>query len=238
VTYVVRYALIALYTVFWSTLALPLCVFDRRGRAAQYVARRWIAWTLASCRIEVETEGLERARENQPCVVMCNHQSVFDIAALVHTLPGYWKFVAKRELLWIPFFGWALALADQVVVDRRNREKAVRSLKRAADRIRSGTTVIVFPQGTRVTSDALGEFKSGGFHLAIRAGVPVLPVSVSGTRRITPKKSLRVESGRILVRFGEPIPTAHLDIEQRNELKKQVREAIMAGFDPALQGDW
>jgi len=124
-----------------------------------------------------------------------------------------------------------------VIVDRGNRERALRSLRRAATRIRSGTNVIIFPEGTRSDSGTLGAFKSGGFHLAIESGVPIVPVSVSGSRRITPKRSLRIESGRVRIRYGTPIPTQGLDIERRGWLKEQVHDAICKGFDPELQSD-
>jgi 1-acyl-sn-glycerol-3-phosphate acyltransferase len=121
------------------------------------------------------------------------------------------------------------------VIDRRDHERSVRSLKRAAESVRSGVSVIVFPEGTRSATGEVGSFKSGGFHLAIEAGVPILPATVSGSRRITPPKSLRVESGSILVRYGKPIPTETLTVDDRDQLKEEVRQAIVAGFEPALQ---
>ena len=235
--YLARYLLIALYTVLWGTLAVPLFLIDRK-RAPNWVARNWIGWVLATCGVRVEAEGLEHLRAGQPCVIMSNHQSVFDIAAIVSTLPIPWRSVAKRELVRVPFFGWALALADQVVIDRGDREQAVASLKRAAARIRGGVSVIIFPEGTR-SPDArlkpIESFKSGGFHLAIEAGVPIVPTTVSGSHRITPKRSLKIHSGPIKVHYGEPIPTAHLTIEDRHELKRRVRDALLAGYDPAFQ---
>ncbi len=234
--YVLRYTLIALYTVFWGSAALLMAFADRSGACVIWIARTWLRWVMRSCGIRVVAEGLENIDPQQPCILMSNHQSVFDIAALIDTLPIPWKFVAKRELVWIPFFGWALAAARQIIIDRTNREKAVRSLARAAERVRNGENVIVFPEGTRSQTATLGRFKSGGFHLAIQSGAPIIPVSVSGSWRITPKKTLRVESGRIVIRYGKPIPTRDLTIEDRAYLEQQVREAIVAGFDPELQG--
>ena len=233
--YVLRYALIALYTVFWGTFGLLLFLFVREGRATPFIVRNWVKWILWTCGIRVEAEGVERVAAAEPCIVMSNHQSVFDIAAIVVTIPVHWRFVAKKELLWIPFFGWAMALSDQIMVDRSNREKSVESLAAAAERVRTGANVIVFPEGTRQNARGLGEFKSGGFHLALQAGVPIVPVAVSGSRRITPRSSLRVESGRMLVRYGEPIPTKDLTLDDRNALKQRVRQAMLDGFDPELQ---
>ena len=232
--YFVRYLLVTLYTIFWGLLGVLLGLVDRKGRSLMWVGRSWVRWVLAGCGVKVEVQGLENVPE--PCVVMSNHQSVFDIAALIHTFPNeIWRFVAKRELLRVPFFGWAMALANQVIVDRSNRERAVRSLKAAAVRVRNGENVLIFPEGTRSSDAILHDFKSGGFHLAIEAGVPIVPVTVSGSHWVTPRGSLRIESRRVLIRYGKPIPTDKLSVDDRNDLKKRVREAILAGYDPALQ---
>lgn len=235
--YALRYLLIVLYTIFWGTLGSVIGLLDRSGNGVLWVGRKWIAWVLASCRITVEADGLESLDTRQPYVLMSNHQSVFDIAAIVTTWPVDFRFVAKRELTWIPFFGWTLAMGGHVIIDRSRRERAVKSLANAADRVRSGTNVIIFPEGTRSPSGRLTEFKSGGFHLAIQAGVPILPITVSGSRHITPKRSLRIESGRIHIRYGAPIPTRGLGIDDRTRLKDAVRAAIERGFVPELQSE-
>jgi 1-acyl-sn-glycerol-3-phosphate acyltransferase len=233
--YPVRYLLVVLYTVLWGAVACLVAPFDRGGRSVVWIGRTWVRWILRTCGIRVEVDGIEKVPLDRPCVYMSNHQSVFDIAAIIATLPVTWKFVAKRELVWIPFFGWALALGHQIIIDRQNRESSVRSLARAAERVRAGANVIIFPEGTRSRDASLREFKSGGFHLAMQAGVPIVPVTVSGSRRIAAKGSLRIESGRVLVRYGAPIPTEGLGIEDRADLKRQVREAIAKGYDPGLQ---
>ncbi len=233
--YVFRYLAVSLYTVFWGVIGIVNGCFDRSGRGVTWVGRQWVGWILATCGIRVETDGLDRFDRKRPYVVMCNHQSVIDIAALVVTLPLDWRFVAKRELTWIPFFGWALALGGQVIVDRGRRQRAVASLRRAAERIRGGISVIIFPEGTRSATGELIPFKSGGFHLALESGVPILPATVSGSRYITPKRSLRIESGTVKIVYGEPISTAEYTLEQRGALKERVREAIAAGFDADFQ---
>lgn len=233
--YVLRYLLIVFYTVFWGIIALVLAALDRSGEGVIWVARHWVGWILASCGVHVDAAGLEKLDASQPYVLMANHQSVFDTAAIVATLPFSWRFVAKRELGYVPFFGWALVAGGHVMIDRADRASSVASLQRAAEQVRGGKTVVIFPEGTRQQGGRLGEFKSGGFHLALAAQVPIVPVSVSGSSRITPPHSLRIESGRIHVRYGEPIATAGLGVDDRKALKDQVRRAIEAGFDPALE---
>ena len=229
--YLVRYSLIAFYTVWWGALATLAAPFS--SELIVWIGRKWIRWIFFTCGIEARASGLEHVRPG--AVYMSNHQSVLDIGALVETLPVSWRFVAKKELTYIPFFGWALALSDQIVIDRSRRSRAVASLTRGAQQIRGGASVIIFPEGTRSPDGTLQEFKSGGFHLAVQAGVPIVPITVSGSRAIAPPGSLRIESGRVLVRYGEPIPTEGLRIEDRGELKRRVHEAIAKGYDPVLQ---
>ena len=233
--YVVRYLLLVLYTVFWASIAMVVAVVDRSGKGVLWIGRQWVHWITASCGIRIEVEGLERLEPGRPYVFMTNHQSAVDIAAIIATIPGDWRFVAKRELTWIPFFGWALALHRHVIVDRRNNPKAVASMKRAAERIRSGTSVIVFPEGTRSRTGELQPFKSGGFHLAIQSQVPIVPATISGSHHITPKRSLRILSGTVKITYGEPIATTGLGAEDRHALKERVRDAIRRGYDPDLQ---
>ncbi|MBM4381856.1 MAG: 1-acyl-sn-glycerol-3-phosphate acyltransferase [Deltaproteobacteria bacterium] len=231
--YFVRFCLIALYTVFWGALATVVAPFS--GEAIVWIGRNWIRWIFATSRIEVQVEGLEHVRATPCAVYMSNHQSVLDIGAIIETLPVSWRFVAKKELTYVPFFGWALALSDQIVIDRGNRRRSVESLRRAAERVRAGANVIIFPEGTRSPDGKLQPFKSGGFHLAVDAGVPVIPVTVSGSAALTPKHSLKVLSGPVKVVYGAPIPIAGPHARDREALKQRVAAAIEAGYDAELQ---
>jgi len=231
--YFVRFCLIALYTIGWGAIATVAAPFS--GEAVVWVARNWIRWIFATCGVRVEASGLEHVRSTKTAVYMSNHQSVLDIGAIVSSLPVSWRFVAKKELTYIPFFGWALGLSDQVVIDRGNRRRSVESLRRAAERVRGGVNVIIFPEGTRSRDGSLQPFKSGGFHLAIDAQVPIIPVTVSGSIQLTPRRSLQVRSGPIKVVYGAPLATAGLTTRDRELLKERVLAAIRAGYDAKLQ---
>jgi len=234
----IRLALVALYTVIIGIPVLITSPFDREARAVRAFGRTWIRWILRTYGIRVVPEGLENVPTHAPVVFMSNHQSLVDIAAIIDALPPpvSWRFVAKKELVKIPIFGWCLVTTGQIIIDRGNRERAVASLRKAAARIRGGASVIIFPEGTRSPDGSLRAFKSGPFHLAIESQVPIIPITVSGSQRITPKGSLRVRSGTVKIVFGKPIPTRGVTLAERNQLKARVREAIAQGYDVDYQG--
>ncbi len=233
-----RLLLVAIYTVVIGLPVIAASPFDREARVVRALGRVWVRWILRTYGIRVEVSGLENVPTDAPTLFLSNHQSLVDIAAIVDKLPPAvsWRFVAKKELVRVPIFGWCLVSTGQIIVDRGNRERAVKSLARAAARIRAGASVIAFPEGTRSASGSLLPFKSGPFHLAVAAQVPIVPVTVSGSQRITPKRSLHVHPGTVRIAFGKPIPTLGVTVDQRNELKARVRAAIAAGYDVELQG--
>ena len=232
-----QFGLIGLYTLVIGPPIIIASFFDG-GRTMLALGRLWILAILATFRVRVDVAGIDNVPTHAPVILMSNHQSLADIAAIVSTLPPSvrWRFVAKRELARVPIFGQALVASGHIIIDRGNREKAVASLRRAAERIRAGTSVIVFPEGTRSPEGRLRLFKSGPFHLAIEAQVPIVPVTVSGSQRITPKGELRVHSGRVKITYGTPIPTRGVSIDERKVLQSRVRDAIAAGYDVTYQG--
>lgn len=233
-----RLCLLGLYTVVIGVPVIAASPFDREARVVRALGRIWVRWILRTFGIRVQAVGLENVPERAPVILMSNHQSLVDIAAIIDSLPPSvsWRFVAKKELVRVPIFGWCLVTTGQIIIDRGNRERAVASLHRAAERIRGGASVIVFPEGTRSPTGSLRPFKSGPFHLALEAQVPIVPVTVSGSQRITPKGSLVVHPGTVKIVFGRPIPTRGIRVEERGRLKARVREAIAQGYDVAFQG--
>ena len=232
-----QFGLIGLYTILIGVPVIAASFFDG-GRTMMVLGRVWVRWILATFSVRVDVAGLENVPTHAPIILMSNHQSLADIAAIVSTLPPSvkWRFVAKKELVRVPVFGQALLASGHIIIDRGNRERAVASLRRAAERIRAGTSVIVFPEGTRSSDGHLRLFKSGPFHLAVEAQVPIVPVTVSGSQHITPKGELRVHSGRVKITYGKPIPTRGVSIAERKVLAARVRDAIARGYDVAYQG--
>lgn len=210
-------------------LAPPAFVFSMLGwRRAAYLPVRCWAWTaLVTTGVRCHGHGLEHVPAAGPYVVIANHCSHLDSPCLVRALPHPVYFVVKRELTRIPLFGPTLVKLGFIIVDRSNTEEARRRMAEAVDLIREGRRVLVFAEGTRSRDGRLQSFKKGGFHLAIEARVPVLPVAVNGSRRLLPKGRLEARPGAVDVIVCEPIATAGLDREQVDELVERTHRAIL-----------
>jgi 1-acyl-sn-glycerol-3-phosphate acyltransferase len=226
VIYVFRYLIFVVLTVVCLSPLLVWSLLDRSGEPGVRLARVWSRWVMWAIGIRVEAVGLENLDLERPGVLMSNHRSVFDILALIVALPTSFRFVAKKELTWIPIFGWVLALSGQIVIDRSKRANAIRVMEDAARHIRGATKVVIFPEGTRTEAGEMRPFKSGGFHLALARGWPIFPVGIAGSDTITPKGSLRIERGTIQLAFGAPIRTAGRAGVSRDGLKVETRERI------------
>lgn len=140
------------------------------------------------------------------------------------------SWLAKEELFKLPILGLAMSKAGYIPIDRKDLKKAIVSMNRAAEAIKQGTSIFIFPEGTRSSDGVIGEFKKGGFVLAVKSGQPVVPISISGSYRILPKKSWKIYPGEIKLAIGRPIRTAGSDNRSRDLLMEQVREAIRANL--------
>lgn len=221
------------------TLAYPrvvLSILDRSGDLAHKVARLWGRWILAAAGVRVKVRGGHNLSQRSPQVIFSNHCSYFDVLCLLAYLPVQFRWLAKEELFRIPFFGKAMEYGGYLPIDRSNPRRAHKSMVAASERIRAGTSIVIFPEGTRSPDGKLQEFKSGGAILAIRAQVPVVPVAVLGTREIMPKGSLRVRRGEVEIRVGQAIPTEGLTQRDRGALLNRARAAILGLMEEALVG--
>jgi 1-acyl-sn-glycerol-3-phosphate acyltransferase len=213
-------------------------VFDGSGDGTMRAARQWSRLITRFAGVRVEVVEQSALTPGQAYVFMSNHMSSLDIWSLFVALPVPVRMLAKKQLAKIPLFGWAMWAGRFIFIDRQNAAAARRSMIEAARRIRGGQPVLLFPEGTRSRDGHMGPFKKGGFRLAIEAGVPIVPVALHGTRAAMPAGSLLLRSGHVRVAIGEPIPTAGLAGEDRDQLLEQVREkiaAMLAGLDAAGQ---
>jgi 1-acyl-sn-glycerol-3-phosphate acyltransferase len=189
-------------------------------------ARLWARLVLLGGFVRLAVDGQERVPRDTPVVFMSNHESWLDIPALLATIPVQVRFLAKKSLFSWPAFGWAIAAMGFIPVDRENRRTAVKSFEEAAARIRAGRSVLIFPEETRTVDGNLLPFQRGGFLIALKAGIPIVPVGLNGPRRCLPKHSYLLRPGTITVRFGGPIPTAGHGVTDKGELMAEVRQAI------------
>lgn len=212
-------------TIGWS-------FFQHTGNGPHLIARLWGRLILAGSLVKLNVIGREHLDPKGTYVFAANHSSMFDILVLLACLPVQFRWLAKEELFRIPFFGRAMRRCGYIPVNRSDPREGVRSLRQAAERIKAGVSVVVFPEGTRSLDGQIGPFKQGGIILAVRAGQPIVPVSISGAHRVLPSHSLRVRPGPIKVVIDNPIPTAGLGRTAQDELTEQVRERIIANHDP------
>jgi 1-acyl-sn-glycerol-3-phosphate acyltransferase len=197
-----------------------------RGDWTLRFARVWARLVLLGGFVRLVVEGRERVPRDAPVVFMSNHESWLDIPALLATIPVQVRFLAKKSLFSWPFFGWAIASMGFIPVDRENRRTAIRSFEEAAARIRAGRSVLIFPEETRTTDGNLLPFQRGGFLIALKAGIAIVPVGLQGPRRCMPKHSYLLRPGTITVRFGRPIPSAGRGVTDKGELMAEVRRAV------------
>ncbi len=192
----------------------------------------WSAAIVRYAKIELDVSGLSNVPEGEAFVVMSNHRSHYDIPVLFQALrPRRLRMVAKSELFRVPIWAGAMRAAGFVEVNRKNRIAAMRSLERARDAIRAGTSIWIAPEGTRGAGIEMGTFKKGGFHLAVGAEARILPISVLGTERILPARGTHVADGeRVQVVVGEPIDPREHAGKQLGGLMTLVRERISAGL--------
>jgi 1-acyl-sn-glycerol-3-phosphate acyltransferase len=186
----------------------------------------WAKVILKVCGVKVEIEGIENIRKHEPHLYMANHTSYFDIFALLSTLPVDFKFIVKQELMRIPIFGLAMRRAGYIGIERDDPRKALKSMQEAAERIKQGASVLIFPEGTRSEDGTLQPFKPGGFHLALRSGCDIVPVTLTGSREIVPKGSMRVRKGRIRVVVGEVISLKGQTKKNMGRVMEQVRDGM------------
>jgi 1-acyl-sn-glycerol-3-phosphate acyltransferase len=227
---VLRLASIAAATLILGSTAIILCLLIPGGAAFIPLARFWSWLILKICGVARTASYHPRLDPSRPAIYMANHQSQLDIPALVLAMPARFRIVAKRELLYVPIFGWALWLAGFIFIDRTDRKQAFRSLDRAARKVRRGTSIVLFAEGTRSPDGRLLPFKKGGFVLALQAGAPIVPVSIRGGHQVLPKGSLRVRPGAIDVVMGEPIETSRYSLDTKDVLIETVRRRVAEGL--------
>ncbi|MDO9558335.1 MAG: lysophospholipid acyltransferase family protein [Syntrophales bacterium] len=202
-----------------------------------HIARIWAKILLLLSSTRVEVVGAENVLIGKPQIFMSNHQSDFDILIVLGFIPGQFRWIAKKEIFKIPIFGGAMRNAGYIEIDRQNHEKALKSLDIAAQKIREGKSVMTFPEGTRSKDGVMKPFKQGMFHLAIKAGVPIVPVSIIGAGAIMPKRSLRINPGKVTIMIDKPVDVTGYTVENRAQLIERVWDVIVNNYNRGTQSE-
>ncbi len=224
-----------LATLLGALIAIPLAILVSPRLANLHVAVNWGRMLTRMVPVKVELEGLEQIDPNRSYVVVANHQSQIDIPVVYGYSGLDLRWVAKAEVGRIPFLAAGCRAIGHIFIDRSNPEQARQAINRAVERLEPGTGLMFFPEGTRSRSGELQSFKKGAFRVAVDQQLPVLPVSVTGTREVLPAYTLRLRPGRVKVRFHDPVATEGMGVEQVGELRRRVHGIIESGLASARE---
>lgn len=225
------------HTVFFCLWGILVSLFDKDGRKVHfYAAVPWAKLILWSCGIKVTATGNENIDPKVSRIYMTNHQSYFDIFALLAYVPVHFKFILKKELMEIPLFGLAMRKAGYIGVDREDPKEAILSMRKAGEKLKSGASLVVFPEGTRSVDGRLLPFKRGAFNLAIKSGCDIVPLAICNSYLIVSKGSLKVNRGGFEMAIGKPISTNGYTKKDIFQLIDKVRDAISSLLEKHVHG--
>lgn len=210
-------------TLFLFLMVILSLIFNRDGRAVHAIGALWCRLILALSGVRVSVKDAANIPKGRSVIIMSNHQGAFDIPVLQSRLPLQFRWVAKKSLFKIPVVGWSMSLAGYIGIDRENASAAYKSIEAASDKIKRGVSVLIFPEGTRSAGGELLPFKKGGFLLASKSGLEIVPVAIKGTKDIMKKGSLMISPADVTLSIGEPFPASGLS---ENELREKTKKAI------------
>jgi 1-acyl-sn-glycerol-3-phosphate acyltransferase len=221
----IQILLIFIWTAFCALLGMVLMLVLWDGSKVHYITGYYFYCpvVLAIAGVKVTVSGLENLKPNQPHIFVSNHASHLDVVCIAGVIPIGLFYIAKKELAKVPFLGQYMAFIGHIFVDRKNKDKALASLRVAAEKIKAGKDVITFPEGTRTKTGELMIFKRGSFMIAKDGGIPVMPVAVIGSRAVLPSGGWMLRSGRIHVAIGRSIEVDEfkdLSVEQLADLAR------------------
>jgi 1-acyl-sn-glycerol-3-phosphate acyltransferase len=215
-------------TFVLGIVAILVSLFDASGNSSHVIARVWGKIQLRMTGTQVTITGLENIDPRQSYILTSNHQSVFDIFAFLGYLPIQFRWIAKAELFHLPFLGWAMTRIGYIPIERESPKKAYRSMLRAAEKVKTGTSILIFPEGTRSPNGKLQPFKKGVFLIALKSQAPILPIAIRGTSRIMVKGDWRAYPGNVEIIVDRPLETAGLASEKEDTLSQKVRGILMS----------
>ena len=221
-------AIVAFFvTIPLSTATIFVAMFrSTTSPAIDWIMRTWGKALVKAAGIDLHVENVDRIDPNQRYILVSNHYSYLDIPCIVAAVPQPIRFMAKVSLFKIPIFGWSLARAGFIPIDRKNRRTAVKSFDLAADRIRKGNTIVIFPEEGRSKTREMREFQRGAFLLALKSEKTIVPIAIDSTFDVFPVGAKRVKPGRVVVRIGTPIETAGRSLRDKGALLDEARTQV------------
>jgi len=227
--------LVAVVVTIPAASAVLLIAFVKSNAAIiDSIIRLWARVLIGAAGIDLRTEGVETIDRRQRYILVSNHHSYYDIPCILVAIPQPIRFMAKVSLFKIPIFGWGLGRAGFIPIDRKNRRTAVKSFDLAVQRIRKGNTVVVFPEEGRSRERAMRPFQRGGFLLALRSELPILPIAIEGTYEVFRAGAKRITPGPVTIKVGTPIPTLGLTVRDKDRLLQESRAQISAALPDAV----
>jgi 1-acyl-sn-glycerol-3-phosphate acyltransferase len=219
--------IIILATIIMGSISLLTSLFESDGRIQHQISRVWSRMLLTVSGVKMQVEGLEKIDPTATYVFVANHRSFMDIPVLLAYLPLQFRFLAKKGLFLIPFLGTHLRRAGHLPVVKDNPRASLKSMTDATRILREpGMSVMLFPEGGRSKDGLLQEFVEGAAYIAVKAGVPVIPIAMTGTREVLPMGSLQIMSGIVTLRIGDPIPTANMTMKNRTTLTQMMHDRV------------
>ena len=211
---------------------------DKDKKITGKLSKFWAQWVIWSTGIQYDVAGLDNLDLKKKYIFMSNHESALDIILGVACIPYKIVFLAKKELFMIPLFGWAMQAAGMIKIDRQNPERARQSVDDAVNILtNSSFSTLIYPEGTRSETRNLLPFKKGGFILAIRSKLPIVPVTIIGAGRVLPKGSFKINKGQIKVIISKPISTKNLDVNNKEELIEYCRREIIKNLSATIENE-
>ncbi|MCH9646911.1 MAG: 1-acyl-sn-glycerol-3-phosphate acyltransferase [Deltaproteobacteria bacterium] len=217
---------LVIFTLFFGILTILFAWVTPSGRFASWCSRAWGRCWMFSSGVRVKASFEEALDPSRSYVFLSNHASWFDIPALLSVLPGKVRIAAKRGLFQVPIFGWALKAAGFISVDRGDKSQGRKVLAIAVEQLKSGGSVVFFPEGTRSPDGRLLPFQRGGLLLALKSGMPLVPVGISGSLSVMPRSTLRIRPGVIEVCCGASVDPNEFGLRRSKQLSGEIRHSI------------
>ena len=218
----IKAILIALFSIIIATGVIITSPIDYRGKITFVFSKVFSKVILLIAGVRVNTHGKELLDKKENYIFISNHQSYFDIPILMQAVPNNLRFIYRSSLTRIPIFGWGMYLSGYISINRDNPRKAIKSLRKASERIKKEISVVIFPEGTRSSDGELGVFKRGMFVFAEEANVKLVPTSIGGSYKILPRNKFNISSGRVNVVFSKPIEYRK-DKNFVNDIKEMIK---------------